>query len=176
MLMLADCHCCTPAGVAVSVSGVGERIMAASLARAAGMQLQLQRQQALEPLLTQLLQTQLLSQPGPWDAGVLALRVVRSAGDDCSSSQMSTSGSQPSSSPAAGGGGGGAGRCQQEQGAAADVERLRVELVAAFTSHSFAIGYAAAGMQPQVHVLRRPAVGDGAAVKCLAFSCNWPAS
>eukprot|EP00775_Hariotina_reticulata_P012759 gene12759-12888_t len=127
-LQAGGCQVLQPCpGVAVSVSGVGERIMAASLAKAVGMQLQ----------------------------------------------------------------------CSQN----ASQQLLRVELVAAFTSQSFAVGYlsstsdrsSAAGPivapEEHVHVLRvadgvGSAAADGVlrqtsncpAVKCLEFSCNWPIS
>lgn len=217
-------HCCqhvwlgcaarrSPAGVAVSVSGVGERIMAASLARAAAMTLQLEAGRQLEPLAVALLQGSMLSQPGPWDAGLLAVRVdgssTSSGGGRSSNGSSDSSGNSGSSGAAAGS------AAQHEQAADAGhadqgllcngdkqrQQRLIVELVAAFTSPSFAIGWLGPGLQDkaQAVVLRRAgpanaaAVAGGAAeaapagrlgqlpavppqVKCLEVSCSWPLS
>uniref|UniRef100_A0A383V1S9 Uncharacterized protein n=1 Tax=Tetradesmus obliquus TaxID=3088 RepID=A0A383V1S9_TETOB len=196
-------------GVAVSVSGVGERIMAASLARAAAMTLQLEGGRQLQPLATQLLQGSMLSQPGPWDAGLLAVRV---AGSSSSSSRNESSDSSDNSGSSGDAAGSAAQHEQAEDAGHADQgllcngekqrqQRLVVELVAAFTSPSFAIGWLGPGPQAkaQAVVLRQAgpanasaaAVAGGAAeaapagrlgqlpalppqVKCLEVSCSWP--
>lgn len=68
-------------GVCVSVSGVGERIMAASLAKATAMQLQAGPQQHLEQAVQELITNTVLHHLPPWDTGIIAARVSES--DDC---------------------------------------------------------------------------------------------
>jgi hypothetical protein len=121
---------------------VGERIMAASLAQAAGMQLQVEPQAPLPGLAEQLLTHHLLTQPGPWDAGIIAAR-VSSSGSGSSSSGSSSGASQGCSSRGESSGSAGSWPAQaDEQGVTqAAPSLLRVELVAAFTSPSFAVGY-----------------------------------
>jgi len=224
------CHPLTHApGVCVSVSGVGERIMAAALARSTAMQLQADQATPPAQAAEGVLAGQLLTQQGPWDAGLIAVRVNTSSSTSSSSSDGGSSrdGGGSSSSkrgsgvaaqelPEEGGGQAGStiegdtqqGDCgpdrqqgsteaqpqqqqqqQQQQdvaqtaeGPAGCVDRaaagrlLRVEFVAAFTSPSFAVGYASrnarGAVTAEVQVLRgqqqhRPtaaaATGEGAA-------------
>lgn len=192
--MQQSCPCIVAAvnaaapGVAVSVSGVGERIMAASLARSVAMALQVQDQEQEQEgeathrsssggscgggpptqAAQDVLQGQLLSQAGPWDAGLVAVRVgCGSGGAGAGSSTSSSSGTSDSSE----GGVEGAG-CSQHiiDGAAPSTAAaacaapsssppvVRVEFVAAFTAPSFAVGYLAhtgdGGVVSEVQVLR----------------------
>jgi F0F1-type ATP synthase membrane subunit c/vacuolar-type H+-ATPase subunit K len=176
------------AGVAVSASGVGERIIAASLARAAGMQLQMTAHTQIQPLAVWLLQRSILTQRGPWDAGMLAVRVgIKSGGETSSdSSYTSSSGDSRSSEDEAvhfeGAGAAGAAACDEPDPGAPDAggkhqgqqqqqqqRRLCVELAAVFTSPSFAVGWMTTEPEAalQVEVLRndgqRPAAAAAAA-------------
>jgi hypothetical protein len=89
------------AGVGVSTSGVGERIMACSLARAAGLQLLAQPHGLPTQAGEAVLRGQLLNQPGPWDAGLIAVRVSNSSSGSgsCNSGSSSDFSSSRSGSP-----------------------------------------------------------------------------
>jgi hypothetical protein len=179
------------AGVAVSASGVGERIMAASLARAAGMQLQMTAHTQIEPLAVRLLQRSILTQRGPWDAGMLAVRVGVKSGAETSSDSSYTSSSSSGDSGSSddeavhfkGAGAAGTAVCDGLDPGAPDADgehqgqqqqqqqerRLCVELAAVFTSPSFAIGWMTTEPEAalQVEVLRndgqRPVAAAAAA-------------
>jgi hypothetical protein len=179
--------------------------MAASLAKATGMQLQLAAGQHMEPLAVQLLQGSMLSQPGPWDAGILAVRVDGSSntdgssGSDGSGAATGSSAQPEEEAEEAGPGSPSNGEQQQDQQQQQQQQRLVVELIAAFTSPSFAIGWVGSGPQSRLQavVLRQQGPAGGAAaaaegaaeggpagrlgrqagqpeVKCLEVCCSWP--
>lgn len=84
------------AGVGVSTSGVGERIMACTLAKSAAMQLQVEPHCMPTQAAEDVLRTQLLTQPGPWDAGLVAVRVNTNRSDSSSDDQRQSEGSSSS--------------------------------------------------------------------------------
>lgn len=102
--------CCCIAGVAVSTSGVGERVMACALAKSAALQLQAEPHSMPTQAAAHVLRSHLLSQPGPWDAGLVAVRVDASSSSGNGHSAASQSSSEDSSTGAA----------AQEQGVAAE--------------------------------------------------------
>lgn len=102
--------CCCIAGVAVSTSGVGERVMACALAKSAALQLQAEPHSMPTQAAAHVLRSQLLSQPGPWDAGLVAVRVDASSSSGNGHTAASRSSSEDSSKGAA----------AQEQGVAAE--------------------------------------------------------
>jgi hypothetical protein len=161
--------------------------MNASLARVAGMELQNPGNAQAEQLAVRLLERSILTQRRPWDAGMLAVRVDVSGGDPGSESSATSSGSSDSGSSADGAehfapvgaasagtdsGPGpaaphGAGQQQQQQ-----QRKLCVELAAAYTSPSFAVGWLTSEPQAalQVEVLRQEGGRgpDGAAAQAAA--------
>jgi hypothetical protein len=191
--------------------------MAASLAKTVGMQLQVNQQQPLALLADDVIRNHVLTQPGPWDAGWLAVRVSsRKAGSSSSSSSTASPNSSGAGSSNLDGDEAGLLHSQEAKNAAAcpaseclkahcsqdgsqQQQLLQVELVAAFTSQSFAVGYlsnsersteAAPAVAPEEHVqvlrvagsVHSAALDDGGlqwqkancSVKCLEFSCHWP--
>jgi hypothetical protein len=162
--------------------------MSANLARTAGMQLQMTAHAQIEPLAVQLLQRSILTQRGPWDAGLLAVRVDTNNGGESSIEQNDTNssssgdsdssddeavhfdgaataktavgcGADPSASDAA------AEQQQQQQ-----QRRLCVEFAAVHTSSSFAIGWMASDPEAalQVEFLRNDGHGPAAAAAAVA--------
>ena len=63
----------------MSASGVGERIMAVSLAKTAAQQLQGEAHTPPTQAAQRVLRGQLLNRPGPWDSGFIAVRVADSS-------------------------------------------------------------------------------------------------
>ncbi|GBF97541.1 hypothetical protein Rsub_10142 [Raphidocelis subcapitata] len=153
-----------PPGTAVSISGLGEAIMRAGLARAASEGLLRGEDACPSALLAALVESQMVSgRSEAIECGVLACRVARSG----------------SGGGADGGGGGGGGRCAgggPADGGGGGACRVRVELAAASSAPTFGVAWWAASMRDaEVAFLRLPGAEAGGRVAALEYACAWGA-
>lgn len=137
-------------GVAVSVSGVGERVVAALTARSCAEALASRPDDPADDVVRQVLAATLLRQPGPWDAGVIAARVTKC----CCDRALSAAGNNYEHSTEA----------ELDVGLGLSRDRVSVEFAACFTSHSLGAAYYAPSRMssrqgPVAQVLRQQGAG-----------------